>query len=115
MTVCGVTSVSLLSKSNLFRKPNVPTEQDVKFAFLSSGGTEEMAKKFFGKYDALEWFLNGSAIMNFKSLIPSFISNFKSITKSNESSTKLSATDKFNAYTTYADRFAEKGNASEAS
>jgi hypothetical protein len=103
-----------LSKSNLFKQPNIPTEQEVTFAFTSSGGTNEMAEKFFNKYSATGWFLNGSPISNFKFLIPSFISNFKSITKSNESNTKLSATDKFNAYTTYADRFIEKGNASEA-
>lgn len=104
-----------LSKSNLFKQPNIPTEQEVTFAFTSSGGTNEMAEKFFNKYSATGWFLNGSPISNFKFLIPSFISNFKSISKSNESNTKLSSTDKFNSYLTYADRFIEKRNESEAS
>lgn len=96
-----------LSKSNLFKQPNIPTQEEVIFAFKSSGGTKEMAEKFFSKYSATGWFLNGSAISNFKFLIPNFIDNFKSIKNAN---TKLSATDKFNAYLTYADRFVEKGN-----
>lgn len=62
--------------SNLFRKPKVPTLQQVREAFHRIGGSIEMADKFWAKYEATEWFLNNSPIMNFSSLIPSFIHNF---------------------------------------
>lgn len=70
-----------LKNSNLFRKPKIPDLQTVQFEFKNYGGTIEMANKFFDKYDSTEWFLNGSPIINFKSLIPSFISNWNKYSK----------------------------------
>lgn len=72
-----VTPANDLSKSNLFRKPNIPTKDDVEMYFCQSGGTVEMATAFFNKNSATEWFLNGSPIMNFRNLVPSFITNWR--------------------------------------
>lgn len=65
-----------LVDSNLFRKPVIPTLESVREIFLRNGGTDEMADKFFLKYDALGWFLGNSPVQNFASLVPSFINNF---------------------------------------
>ena len=74
-----VKEIKDINKSNLFRQPKIPLIEDVKFAFSQSGGTNEMAEMFFNKHDATGWFINNSPIINFKSLIPNFISNFKKI------------------------------------
>lgn len=66
-----------LEKSNLFRKPTIPTFEEVHRAFLQRGGNEEMAQKFYDKHSTVDWFLNGSPIKNFTGLIPSFIENWK--------------------------------------
>ena len=69
-------NASLLN-SNLFRKPKIPTLEEVQMNFISSGGTKEMAEAFFNKHNAVDWFLKGSPITNYKSLIPNFIKIFK--------------------------------------
>lgn len=66
-----------LENSNLFRKPVVPTKNQVWEAFSGIGGTKEMAKKFYDKYEGTGWFLNGSPIINFKSLVGGFIATWK--------------------------------------
>ena len=66
-----------LSDSNLYRKPTVPTLQQVQEAFMQRGGTLEQAEKFFAKHEATEWYLNNSPIKAFASLIPGFISAWK--------------------------------------
>jgi len=66
-----------MSNSNLFRKPVVPEKQKVQEVFLNAGGTAEMADTFFNKYDSIGWFLNGSPIKSFASLVPNFITNWK--------------------------------------
>jgi uncharacterized protein YdaU (DUF1376 family) len=66
-----------LQNSNIFRKANIPTFEEVHMKFLQNGGTEEMAKRFFNKHESTEWFLSGSPIRNFSSLIPSYISSWK--------------------------------------
>lgn len=66
-----------LQNSNLYRQPTIPTIEEVEFAFLQSGGSKEMAKIFFEKNNATGWFLKGSPIVNFRNLLPSFITNFK--------------------------------------
>ena len=93
-----------LSKSNLFREPKIPNKEEVHHAFLNSGGTNEMAEKFFNKYSATGWFLNGSPIVNFKNLLPSFITNYKTIndgkSKSNSSQAKQDGfIEYYNRYT----------------
>lgn len=70
-------SNEILASSNLFRKPNIPTKNEVWEVFQRNGGTKEMAKAFFEKNEALEWFLNGSPITNFASLVPKYIDSWK--------------------------------------
>lgn len=65
-----------LQNSNLFRKPNVPTIEQVQEKFLGSGGTKEMAEKFYSKHGSVDWYLNGSPITNFSNLVPGFITNW---------------------------------------
>jgi hypothetical protein len=66
-----------LKNSNLFRKPNIPTIEQIKYSFFQNGGTDEMADAFFNKHSGTGWFLNGSPIVNYSTLIPNFINNFK--------------------------------------
>jgi hypothetical protein len=68
-------NASLLN-SNLFRQPKVPNLEEVQMNFVSSGGTKQMAEAFFNKHEATGWFLKGSPIVNYKSLIPNFIKIF---------------------------------------
>lgn len=65
-----------LQNSNLFRQPNIPSWEQVFMFFTQSGGTEEMAKRFFDKWSAVGWFCNGSPIINFAPLANSFIANW---------------------------------------
>jgi hypothetical protein len=90
-----------LLNSNLFRQPIIPEYDELKQFFINSGGSEEMAKIFFDKNSATGWFLKGSPITNYRSLIPSFISNFKN----NKNGKPTTAEDKFNAYKEYANRY----------
>jgi hypothetical protein len=69
-----------LENSNLFRKAKIPSFSEVHEAFKKNGGTKEMAEKFYHKHSATEWFLNGSPITNFSSLVYGFIDNWKRIT-----------------------------------
>ena len=66
-----------IENSNLFRKPKIPTFDEVHRAFLAQGGTKEQAEAFFNKHSGTEWFLNGSPIVNFTSLIPNFLNRWK--------------------------------------
>lgn len=66
-----------LSASNLFRKPQIPTLQQVHESFVKQGGTIEMADKFFETHNATEWYLRGSPIRNFSSLVPGYISAWR--------------------------------------
>lgn len=66
-----------LSGSNLFRKPNIPTWDLVLESFTRFGGTSEMAKSFFDTHEATGWFLKGSPITNWASLIGKYISSWK--------------------------------------
>jgi uncharacterized protein YdaU (DUF1376 family) len=66
-----------ISKSNLFRQPVVPSKDDVWEFFKSSGGTKEMAKSFYDKYEATGWMLNGSPVVNFRALAGRFIANWQ--------------------------------------
>ena len=63
--------------SNLFRKPNIPTKQQVLEAIVNSGGNKEMAKSFYEKHDSTGWFINGSPIVNYVSLASRFVQNWK--------------------------------------
>ena len=66
-----------LGKSNMFRKPRIPSFQEVHEVFIRNGGTEEMAKTFFDRNEATEWFYKGSPITNYVTMVGNFISNWK--------------------------------------
>lgn len=68
---------NFLENSNLFRTPVVPAREKVLEVFFNNGGSAEMAETFFNKHQGVEWFLNGSPIKNFASLVPNFIANWK--------------------------------------
>jgi hypothetical protein len=65
-----------LLNSNIFRQPKIPTKQQVWEAISNAGGSKEMAKSFYEKYEATGWFLNGSPIVNYTSLAQRFVSNW---------------------------------------
>jgi hypothetical protein len=65
-----------LQNSNLFRKPKIPTKNEVLEIFKSGGGTKEMAREFWNKYEATEWYLNGSPVKNVSALAQRFIMNW---------------------------------------
>lgn len=60
-------------------EPKIPTEEDVRLAFHQNGGNDEMAAKFYSKHTATGWYLNNTAIRNFATLVPTFITNYKKI------------------------------------
>lgn len=66
-----------LSESNLYRRPRIPTKEDVHLAFLQKGGTIEMAESFYNRSEGTGWFFKGSPVTNFKTLISNFITNWK--------------------------------------
>jgi uncharacterized protein YdaU (DUF1376 family) len=65
--------------SNLNRQPNIPTKEEVWEVFQRSGGTKEMAKSFYEKYESVGWITNTGAITNFVPLATRFISTWKTI------------------------------------
>ena len=83
-----VSSAISLKNSNLFRKPKVPSLEEVQMNFVSCGGNKEMAEAFFNKHSAVDWFMKGSPITNYKTLIPNFIK----IYNENESKSKSNKT-----------------------
>jgi len=68
--------IELLKKSNLFKQPVVPTKDEVWEFFKGAGGTKEMAKSFYEKYEATGWMLNGSPVVNFRALAGRFVANW---------------------------------------
>lgn len=71
-----VSNTHALKNSNLFRQPTIPNLEEVQMNFVSCGGTKQMAEAFYNKHEATGWFLKGSPIVNYKSLIPNFIKIF---------------------------------------
>jgi hypothetical protein len=71
------TQESLLKNSNLFRKPNVPTFEQVHEEFIRKGGTKEMAEKFFEINSGLDWYYKNSPITNFSNFVSGYISSWK--------------------------------------
>ena len=65
-----------ITKSNLFKQPVVPSKDEVWEFFKGAGGTKEMAKSFYEKYEATGWMLNGSPVVNFRALAGRFIANW---------------------------------------
>lgn len=68
---------SLLTNSNSTTVVNsngkFPKIEDVKYAFLSAGGTNEMAEAFYSKHTATNWMLNGTPIVKWQSLVGSYV------------------------------------------
>jgi hypothetical protein len=77
---------------NFDRSPVIPTIEQVRHTFKISGGTDEMADKFFAKYEATGWYLNGSAIKNYSSLVQNYVSSWKSYGKQEADPTKVKLT-----------------------
>ena len=67
----------LLEKSNLFRQPNIPTQEQVWEVICRAGGTKEMAESFFQKYESYGWITSNGAITNFVPLANRFVYNWK--------------------------------------
>lgn len=59
------------------REPRIPTKDAVWEVFHRNGGTKEMAKSFYEKYEGTGWVLSGSPIINFTPLANKFIDNWK--------------------------------------
>lgn len=72
-----VPEAKLIINSNLSRQPNIPKFEDVHRVFLNNGGTEEMATNFFNTNSGVDWYKNGSPIINFSNLVPNYISSWK--------------------------------------
>ena len=71
---------NIVSKnSNLNRQPNIPTKEQVWEVFQRNGGTKEMAKSFYEKYESVGWITNTGAITNFTPLATRFISTWITI------------------------------------
>ncbi|MGN7818820.1 hypothetical protein ACTJJB_01750 [Chitinophaga sp. 22536] len=56
-----------------------PPLEDVKRFFRGAGGTEEMAEKFYNKWDSTGWLNNGSKIVRWAGLANTFITNYREI------------------------------------
>lgn len=67
-----------LKNSNLFKKPTIPTKQQVLEAIVNAGGDKEMAKSFYEKHESTGWFINGSPVVNYVILASRFVTNWKS-------------------------------------
>lgn len=76
-----------LSKSNLFRKPVIPTKQEVFECFSRAGGTDEMAESFWNKYEGTGWYLNNTPVVNYTSLVHKFVTNWNSNDKAKDDKT----------------------------
>lgn len=60
-----------------------PKEQEVVESFVRMGGTAEQATKFFDKYEAIGWKIKGNPIIQWTSLIRSFMETWDQIRKEN--------------------------------
>lgn len=69
--------VTVLKSSNLFREPVIPSKNEVLESFIQNGGTKEMAKAFWERNESTGWFFKGSPITNFRTMVYSFVSNWK--------------------------------------
>lgn len=63
-------------KNNLNRTPNIPNREEVQLCFMQNGGNYEMANSFYDRCEATEWFFKGSPIINFRSMVNSFVTNW---------------------------------------
>lgn len=66
-----------LLNSNLYRQPVKPTKQQVLEAITNAGGTKEMAKSFWEKYEGTGWYQNNTPIMNYVSFAQKFVDTWK--------------------------------------
>lgn len=54
-----------------------PTKEKVWEVISRAGGTKEMAKSFYEKYESTNWYYNGSKVTNFAVLANRFVTNWK--------------------------------------
>lgn len=66
-----------LSNSNLYRKPVIPTKQQVLEAIINAGGSKEMAKSFWEKYEGTGWYNGSSPITNYVLFAQKFVDTWK--------------------------------------
>jgi hypothetical protein len=66
-----------LSKSNLYRQPNIPAKDKVHEVFVTQGGTKEMSERFYEMMEAVGWYYKSSPVTNFTHLVPKFIDAWK--------------------------------------
>jgi len=78
----------LLENSNLFRKPNIPTFEQVHEEFIKKGGTKEMAEKYYEINSGLDWYYKNSPITNFRHFVSSYISSWKNNDNKNSKTIK---------------------------
>lgn len=79
--------------TNFHRQPNIPTLEQVRHTFFQQGGTDEMAEAFFNKHSGTGWFLNGSPIVNYSTLISNFIINFNKFKTKNNAKSRTEQTN----------------------
>lgn len=68
-----------------------PPKEQVQMFFVQSGGTKDMAEKFYNKYSATNWTMNGSKITNYTTLALNFIDNWRKSDKSNGVANKVTS------------------------
>jgi hypothetical protein len=66
-----------------------PSQDEVRRVFHQNGGTVEMADAFFGKHSATGWRLSNSPIVNYTSLVPTFIKNYLKVEEKSGGYTSL--------------------------
>lgn len=71
------TRANEILESNLFRKPRVPTKQEVWEVFNAAGGTKDQAKSFYEKYEGVGWYAGSTPITNFIPFAHKFIDTWK--------------------------------------
>ncbi len=80
-----------LQNSNLYRKPVIPTKQQVWEVFTGCvsdrSKARKMAKAFWEKYEGTGWFINGSPVVSFSALAQKFITTWNDKEKSQEAPT----------------------------
>ena len=74
----------ILEGSNLYRKPIIPTKEQVLETFVRIGGSKEQAEAFYNTYEGLGWYYKNSPIRNFTTLATNFKNNWIEPNKKNQ-------------------------------
>lgn len=65
-----------LSSSNLYKKPVIPSKDEVLECFIQNGGTSEMADKFWEVNSGTGWYYKSSPIENFRMFVPGYVESW---------------------------------------